>query len=479
MPDSRTNSSVAQRLDLHIERVPNRLHRWRRWVTLACGLVPLALVAVFTLRGDHTIYLSRPVATSHEPAQADCKGCHRTPWQPLVRLVSIDNQVRSVQDKDCQHCHWQSKSDHNRFAMTKGVPDCAVCHQEHRGLKRLTERADEFCIKCHAPFEKHPEFALHRAWSPDRQQTEINEIMFRHLLDIAEFGESASDSRGARWLDKTALRFNHKDHLKPLNAVWNEHSDSSSSPTTVQLECNDCHQPDATGSYMRSIVFEDHCMSCHPLRFSSKLSDQPLPHEKPEIVHGVLRDRLMDYVRQHPEEAIGSHVETPSRLPNKPSQPAPKEVWSWVEEELRLIESAVFQTVAGTGTLPKNNACQRCHITSGDASTNEKGSGFGFQIVSPNIPTRWLAHSRFDHGRHRDVACIECHHVERDAQPLECTSLESTSVADILMPKLEVCQNCHGTTRGLPTKRYGRKNCLECHQYHHVPESNAADAQSH
>ncbi|MDA1049620.1 MAG: hypothetical protein O3C40_03950 [Planctomycetota bacterium] len=472
MPDSRTNSSVAQRLDLHIERVPNRLHRWRRWVTLVCGLVPLAFVAVFTLRGDHTIYLSRPLATSHGPAQADCKNCHRTPWQPLVRLANIDNDVRSVHDQDCQRCHRQSKSDHNPFATAKGVPDCAVCHQEHRGSKRLTERADEFCVKCHASFEKHPEFALHRAWSPDRQQTESEQMMFRDLLDIAEFGESASDGRGARWIDKTALHFNHKDHLKPLNAVWDKHSDTSSSPTTVQLQCHDCHRPDAAGSYMLPIVFEEHCMKCHPLRFSGKLSDQALPHEKPDIVHGVLRDRLMAYANEHPDELLGVAGETPSRLPNKPSRPSPKDTWSWVEEELRRIESAVFQSDAVTGPAPKNNACQKCHLT----SVNE--AGFGFEIVSPKIPPRWLAHSRFDHDRHRDVACIECHHVERGATSRESTSLESTSVQDILMPKLEVCQNCHGATRTLPTERYGRKNCVECHQYHHVHESNTADAKS-
>lgn len=466
MPDSRTNSSVAERLELQLERVPNHLHRCRRWVTFACGIVPLLFIAVFTFKGDHTIYLSRPVATGHEPAQADCKSCHRTPWQPLVRLARIDNDVRSVHDQDCQQCHRHSKHDHNPFAIAKGVPDCAVCHQEHRGFQRLTEHADDFCVKCHASFEQHPEFAVHRAWPPD-QQSPSDEMMFRELLEIAEFRGSTSGDQDARWIDKTALHFNHKDHLQPLNAVWDKQADTSASPTTVQLECSNCHQPDATGSYMRPIVFEQHCQQCHPLKFSGKLSDQPLPHETPNIVRGVLRDRLMAHVREHPEAMLDSSAETPSRLPNKPLQPTPKDQWTWVEEELRLIETAVFQTAPGAGTSPKNNACQKCHMTSAAES------GSGFQIISPNIPTRWLAHSRFDHGRHRDLACVECHHVERGAK-----SLQSVSVQDILIPKLEVCQNCHGAARTLPTERYGRKNCVECHQYHHDHESINADAQS-
>ena len=466
MPDSRTNPSVAERLDLHIDRVPNRMHRCRRWVTLVCGILPLLFVAVFTLRNDHSIYLSRSVATSHEPAQADCKSCHQTPWQPLVRLASVDNSVRSVHDKDCQRCHHQSKNDHNPFAMAKGVPDCAVCHQEHHGFERLTEHSDDFCIKCHASFEKHPEFAVHRARSPEPQQTESDAMMFRELLRIAEFRELATGDE-AKWIDKTALRFNHKDHLKPLNAVWDKQTDTSESPTTVQLQCGNCHEPDATGSYMRPIAFEQHCQQCHPLRFSGKLSDQPLPHETPDVVHGVLRDRLMAYANEHPEEVLSSSDGTRSRLPNKSSHPVPKDRWSWVEEELQRIETSVFQTVPGDATSPKNNACQKCHLTSSD------DSAAGFQIIPPQIPTRWLTHSRFDHGSHRDVTCVECHHVASGDK-----SLESVSVQDILLPKLEVCQNCHGRARTLPTQRYGRQNCVECHQYHHVLESNTTDART-
>lgn len=466
MPDSRTNQSVAERLDVHIDRVPNRLHRCRRWVTVVCGLVPLLFVAVFTLRGDHTIYLSRPVATSHEPAQANCKSCHQTPWQPLVRLARIDNNVRSVHDQDCQHCHRQSKNDHNPFALTKGVPDCAVCHQEHRGFQRLTEHSDDFCIKCHASFEKHPEFAVHRSWSFE-QQTPSDEMMFRELLNIAEFRKPTAGHQAARWVDKSALRFNHQDHLKPLNAVWDKHADTDTTPKTVQLQCNNCHEPEVDGAYMRPIVFEQHCQQCHPLRFSGKLSDQPLPHERPDIVHGVLRDRLMAYADQHPEELLGSSGATRSRLPSKSSRSTTKDRWSWVEEELRLIETSVFQTIPGDATLPKNNACQKCHFTTADESAT------GFRIVPPNIPARWLSHARFDHGSHRDVTCVECHHVAGSAK-----SLESVSVEDILLPKLEVCQNCHGATRTLPTQRFGRQNCVECHQYHHVHESNTTDAQS-
>ncbi|MCA9119541.1 MAG: hypothetical protein H6822_11270 [Planctomycetaceae bacterium] len=437
------------------------MHRCRRWVTLACGLSPIAFVIVWTVGGYHSIYLSRGVATSHLPAQADCKSCHQTPWQPLVRLARVDNDIRSVHDVDCQRCHRQNKQDHNSFAPAKGVPDCAVCHQEHRGFERLTDHADDFCTKCHSPFEQHPEFAVHRGRPTDSLEPS-EAMMYRELLAIAEYGPTPE-----KWMDKTALHFNHQDHLKPLHTVWEKQMDASDSPKTVQLQCADCHQQDDTGLYMRPIVFEQHCQQCHPLRFSGKLSEQPLPHETPDIVHGVLRDRLMAYADDHPEEVVGASPSTRSRLPNKSTPTAPKDRWNWVEEELRLIESSVFQAVPGVSASPKNNACQKCHFTTTD------DSDIGFQIQSPSIPVRWFAHSRFDHSAHRDVSCIECHHVVPGA-----TSLESTSVKDILMPELNVCQSCHGATRTVPTQRYGRQNCVECHQYHHVHESSATDVQS-
>jgi len=140
MSDQRTNQAVAERLELQLERFPNPLHRRRRWFTLAGGLLPLILVGIFVARGDHTIFLSQPVAESHQHFQSDCQTCHRTPWQPLIRLTSP--AARSVRDQDCHQYHDQRKHDHNAKAMSKGVPDCAECHQEHRGAIPLTDQAD-------------------------------------------------------------------------------------------------------------------------------------------------------------------------------------------------------------------------------------------------------------------------------------------------------------------------------------------------
>ncbi len=485
MPDPRTHSSVAQRLDIEVERYPNALHRRRRWLTLAAGIVPLLWLGFATWRGDSSIYLSRPIATSHQHVSHDCAMCHQTPWQPLVRLARLDNTHRSVRDEDCQRCHRQSKQDHHHRALTLGVPDCAHCHQEHRGALRLTEQADSFCVKCHAPFEQHPQISLHRTWAAEKSAADFwTEETAAALQQVARLRprENADAARENGWEDKSSLHFSHHQHLQPLATPWDSRRDPDSSPKQVQLDCGDCHQPDATGHHMRPIVYEQHCGACHPLRFSGKLTDEPLPHVRPDILRGVLRDRLLTYARQHPEELQASQRNEPSRLPNKPpARPTTsRDQWEWVELELRLVENAIFQTPQFSGQQPRSNACQKCHLTKAPSPDEAIGSRLGFEIIPPQIPERWLARSHFRHDRHRDMACRDCHHTssaEPSGEPASDLAyrLDSHGVQDILLPKIEICQQCHGAPSGSPIKRHARGNCVECHRYHHVPERRELD----
>lgn len=451
MSDQRTNQTVAERLELQLERFPNPLHRHRRWFTLAGGLVPLLFVGLFMARRDHTIFLSRPVAESHQYFQADCQKCHDTPWQPLMRLASADPAAKSVHDQVCHQCHDQRNDDHNAWA--KDVPRCADCHLEHRGAVRLTNQADASCVKCHAPFEDHPEFALLRSWPQNQKLSDSAKATKKQLMAIAKLEPIAGT-----WKDKTKLKFSHQQHLAPLQTRWNPDADESTSAQLTQLQCADCHKLDVHGETMRPIVFEKHCQDCHPLRFSNKLDvasapndrGHSLPHETPEFVRGAMRQRLVDYARRHPGTVLPI-----SRLPNltSPRTPTPKQEWDWVERQLAALEDAIFRTSATDVAAHRSNACLKCHAAvpvSSDAAP-------GFAIVPPGIPTRWMPRGQFRHDRHLNMECIQCHQAQG-----------AKTVQDILLPTQNICQSCHGATRGsLPQVRRARKHCTECHQYHH------------
>jgi hypothetical protein len=383
--------------------------------------------------------------------------------------------------------------------MAKGVPDCAACHQEHRGNIRLTDGADASCVKCHEPFANHPQFSLLRRW-PTNQQPNANDHAELLPLSVATFQPGSGT-----WADKAKLKFSHQQHMAALIPRWKEGMDKAKQMQPAQLTCADCHEPDANGYYMQPIVYEKHCGDCHPLRFSSKLDlaalpdsndrSHSLPHETPEIVHGVMRDRLINYVRRHPDEVLTPDNGTPSRLPNRQRRlPTPKQEWEWVEEELQVLANAIFRTPmtgdlrpsstseVGNSTLHASNACLKCHHA-GDLSTVAAGqSALGFAIAPPDIPTRWLPHSRFRHDRHLKMECVGCHQGAggSGAVASPAGTRLGTTVKDILMPPIETCRTCHGATGSASSslKFRARKHCTECHQYHHVQYAKAADGRA-
>jgi hypothetical protein len=238
---------------------------------------------------------------------------------------------------------------------------------------------------------------------------------------------------------------------------------------------------------MQPIVYEKHCRDCHPLRFSRRLAlagaadptdhDYNLPHEKPEIVRGVMRERLIaDYARRHAGAPLQSQPKLDSRLPNRKPPPSQQQ-WDWVEEELGGLETAFFRMPTSDGAAHPGNACLKCH-ESGLVAPNASAA---FTIRPPGIPTRWMPHSRFRHDRHLNINCIECHQ-SRGGEAVaagassQANLLGSNTVQDILMPNMEKCQTCHGATSGsLAGFRPARKNCTECHAYHHVHRAEAAE----
>ena len=489
MPDPRSNQAVAERLDINLERWPNPLFRRRRWLTLFVGLLPALLVGVYAARNDQTIYHARPVSTGHQLWRNDCGKCHKTPWQPLVRLSTFDNSARSVREQDCRQCHTQRSDDHHKGTAAASYPDCAACHKEHQGQRRLADVADRFCLDCHRDlqqahpgrisfvarlesFELHPPFALHRGWEQDPRAAGGTTDDFPGDAHRVRDNVRLEERQGQwQWTDKAKLEFSHRRHLeRHLKQADLRPNDETARNEFRKLDCANCHEPDAAGHYMKPIVYEEHCASCHPLKYSSKLlgrgQDESLPHETAAIVHGVLRDRLTAFARQNPEEVRGTTTGV-SRLPNK-RPPTPQEEWEFVEEQLALIETAVFQRPQSDES-PRNNACQKCHELI--ANQEEHVSPLLFKIAPPQIPQRWLHHSRFRHNRHRELTCVHCHHTQ-SAEPeilhgqSAAITLESETVKDVLIPSIQICQQCHGTSRGSATAGRAQSSCVECHQYH-------------
>ena len=78
------------------------------------------------------------------------------------------------------------------------------------------------------------------------------------------------------------------------------------------------------------------------------------------------------------------------------------------------------------------------------------GQGELPKVVSSSIPRRWFLHAGFTHAPHSMFSCQSCH----------TNASTSKSEADVLLPAVATCQECHRTGDAATA------TCSECHSYH-------------
>jgi hypothetical protein len=215
---------------------------------------------------------------------------------------------------------------------------------------------------------------------------------------------------------------------------------------------------DAERRYVKPIVYENHCARCHALNAALvgvfagdlkaaavKFSETPLPHREPAVVRAVLRDRLVAFAQQHKLVLRQGAPSVPRPLP---WQPVTEVQWSWASDQVKKTEAVLFMNKQW-GKHEKLTGCSHCHI--------ENGQRDGLPVYQKTlIPERWYRHSVFNHGSHRTMACVDCH--DKNAAGVKVAHSETT--ADILLPTLQTCQQCHKGPGA------ARNACVECHRYH-------------
>jgi predicted CXXCH cytochrome family protein len=336
---------------------------------------------------------------------------------------------------------------------------CFSCHREHTGKYGLARVEDSFCVGCHRDlrtnegpsqrfaqaidsFANHPEFAISSV-----QKDPNSAVDDAHLLHLV--AEPSVDGRG--WADKSTIHFPHDKHLSPAGVmVPASHPLAENERGQLKvLTCVSCHVTADDGRYMKPVTYEQHCAACHPLAISKTLLG-PIPHETPMLIQGMLRDRLMDYARQHPEIVSRDKDNIRSRLPNQRARkPSPRDVWQWIDE--LLTKPPDKETLSLAKRIEW--ACAYCHTTT---ATENGDRLLPFTIEPTRIPKRWWGHASFRHDRH-DVSIMDCAdcHAARD----------SSSANDILLPSIEDCQTCHAPLAA-ETRGGARHDCVACHGYH-------------
>lgn len=364
----------------------------------------------------------------------------------IKRAVMFDHRSLTKVDASCATCHTE-----HTFHQPNLTHDysCAACHVEHRGMGRLSPPADNHCVACHGdkkdmlaaselgktlPPEKFnfKEAGMLKAFVSLRPPEGYTQIIHSFHKDHPEFQVHREQPK-----DPDTLRFNHALHFGSTIPKLSGH----------ELNCADCHKPDASGMRFVPIKFEANCQSCHSLQFDPRNPQLRLPHGDTDAVRAFLRSLPRQYADLAAKQGM-TRTEEQNRFSQEQLQ-ALKQLFPTGE----ALEQSVLLTgdrnkVGGETSTQRGYfvGCVYCHVPS-------VSSAGMVSMVKPVIPDRWMLHAKFNHQPHSFVACTECH-----------AAKTSRDTADILLPKKDTCIACHSPKGGVPN------SCVTCHGYHNFPE---------
>jgi predicted CXXCH cytochrome family protein len=433
----RTAKALAQRIDLNYFKRAHGLRRWRYILSIAIPVIAVLWIAGYAAAGSRKPYSAGPVSRAHAFAEPKCEVCHAS--------ASATAGFRAhVSDKACLTCHDAPVHAANQTAP----PDCASCHVEHSGRVQLAKVGDGLCLDCHGD--------LKTTHGLPSVATSVGRFPSAH----PEFAVSREQAK-----DPGTIKFNHAVHLKKEGI--------RSLKGVEVLQCTDCHriaalavppgrETQAGGVEVASKAnYAQNCARCHGLEFDYR-TEQPAPHDKPEVVHEAVRTALQTYIASHPDE-IGK-PDDPRRLPlnfPRPPEPPARSAADWVTrrsanaERLLWSRCEVCHVRTGTLTLPSAkpaSGSERVTVTVSGPSGSAESVSVPLSVptyAASNITARWMRRAMFDHRSHLMVQCTDCHAADR-----------SQLTADVLMPKQATCATCHAPAKGAEAR------CFECHRYH-------------
>lgn len=385
-----------------------KLHRpWLKKLTVTALLliVTLAIIGEVLARPEGQKYfMPGGVSSAHSR--------HVRNGRPVADdCAACHHPWRGVSAAKCSECHKPQSSPHAELA--KDGPDCISCHAEHRGATALADIPSTTCVECHTNLEQ--KMTLPRAQLASMKFAN-GRYSFGDIARISAFGASKHPEFSYP-KDANTLLFNHKFHLAPKGL-----RDISKKGRLTVLKCASCH--DTTGvDDPKPITFAQHCRSCHPINFDYRFPGEEVPHGGDAgIVTGYISYRYSGN-----RDLIGkSAVETRRILATR--------------DRVNVDSRAVT-----LGEKVFKDQCLDCH---------QLKRGVRSAVMPPVIPTAWLSHApNFKHSRHSMIDCEKCHEGVR----------QSSATADVLLPKLSNCTDCHAEIDG---RSQTASTCRTCHRYH-------------
>lgn len=379
---------------------------------------------------DDSLWDSGPLHQAHRMIGDDCSACHEAPF------------VR-VQDDTCLNCH--QKMTHHADSVQfpeAGLTEarCATCHVEHNDPSVLVQRDSRGCIDCHENIEVLTAATTTLVPVSD---FELAHPEFKVSLKTYDVGAafwrtervSLSD---ASLVDGSQLLFPHDVHLNPEGIEGAE--------ARVVLSCNSCHQLESGGASYLPVTMEKDCASCHQLTFDSDFPERQLPHGEANLLVPILEEF---YARR---TLLGADLE--AGRPAFPAERPGKETRMEAALREQALVLARRQALSTAETIFEETTCAICHEVTRSKLPDGQPS---WTVLPVQLVDTWMPKSVFDHKPHVEQTCDSCHQAE-----------QSEVATDVLMPKIESCQTCHG---GEDSENKLHSECIDCHRFHNPNQS--------
>jgi predicted CXXCH cytochrome family protein len=453
-----------------VEKLRDRFHtrlrdvslptRGLAWVLFLVTLVGTLLIPVAGLYSDQMAtlrelplpddgqWISGELHQNHAFLGDDCSGCHVKPFV-------------ATRNEDCLACH--QTINHHFDTSVHGVDNqvgerCGDCHQEHSTTGSIIRTDQAVCTDC------HQDLAAVGMQSEELQPAtdfSANHPGFKVSLLKYGFDEQWRTARHEIFEDdlveESNLKFPHDLHLSEDGI--------DSAAGTVRMVCADCHVPEKGGLQMQPVTMQDHCASCHQLGFDPRSPERVVPHGSPPDLMRTLREYYaLQYLTEElnkndpqRDQTLAALGTEPQREVRRPGRVARAESITDIIAASQMdpgasmgVRAQVFiegRVAEAAANLFEKQTCTICHEITAVADTEVP-----WKVLPVRLSDSWFPKSEFSHAGHKNMQCESCHEASTSAV-----------AADILMPRIDGCRECHG---GEKAQGLLASNCITCHVFH-------------
>ena len=353
---------------------------------------------------------SGALSVAHHDLEDNCEACH------------VDAFV-SVQDETCKSCHTEilDHADISRQVAStgpmewgeaflweaaeafgkEGAGSCTMCHSEHEAAPRLETTSQQFCAACHDGMDAHlTDTKLANAGDFARDHPQFQVALFTGPGEDSLTRVSQSEAPR----EYTGLRFPHALHMQERGGVAQMASRlGAKAGYGDALVCADCHTLTDDRKTFTDVNMEEDCEACHSLVVPGGGS----------LSHGS--------VAQLRRELSTMATRAPRRI--APGRTRPGE-FARGGLYYQNFGAPVRRYTAITRALQPGGVCGDCHLPT---TTNGQ-----LDVMPVRDQERYFVNGYFDHRDHLEEDCTTCH-----------AGNVSNASADLLMPTIAVCQDCH------------------------------------